>query len=662
MGRRIEQIFSERAAQWKDRIAIEAEDRRTSYRDLDERSDRLARRLIAANVVRNDIVAVGTGNIEHFAVAMLAILKAQAAYLPIDTRYPVERIRYILSEALPRVVLADSDLPARLIPEGLPTISNFAQDDADRTEYRDLPSRVVGSADDTACIFYTSGSSGRPKGIEVAHRGIPNLLSDTALLPFGPNDRIGQATNFAFDVINFELWGALLNGGCIVRIRKSELFSAAAMRAFLESKRITVLMLTTSLFNALAAGDPTTFRSLQALVIAGEAADPHSIARVFHSGQPPRFINAYGPTEATTFASWHEITADDVVLGRIPIGKAVKGMSLYLLDNAMKPVPLGETGELFIGGPGVAKGYRGQTALTEAAFVANPFGSESAPRLYRTGDLCRELPDGSLEYIGRIDDQVKIRGFRVELSEVASILRGLPGVKDAAVLARTTSFNARELVAFVRGESLPPPKELRATLARLVPDYMLPSIIQPVEAFPPTANGKLDRAALLTNLPSQTQSASLRNQISEIEKQLAEIWKSVLRRGDIGSDSDFYELGGDSLSLMNLALEIETNLGVSCHLDDWIACRTRLGGPLLAAVPGSISIYRLAILLLRRGQASTTWHLILNARFILGNRRDLTYFMVIVLPVCSPTRSHSALYQQATWSPPLLWWTVIRQC
>lgn len=569
MNNRIEEIFGQRVAGWAERTAIEVGDRRISYRELDERSNRVARRLVQAGVLRNDIVAIGTGNIDFFALAVLAILKAGAAYLSVDTRYPVERVSDILAAAAPRIFLSDADLPASLIPAGLPVIRDFMQDNSVGDPLEPLPPAGL-SADDVACVFYTSGSSGRPKGIEVMHRGIPRLVSDTSLLSFGQNDRIGQATNFAFDVINFELWGALLNGGCIVRIPKHELLSAPALGAFLENKRITALMLTTSLFNALAAGDPTIFKPLQALVIAGEAADPHSIARVFHSGQrPARFVNAYGPTEATTFATWHEVTPTDVALGYIPIGKAVEGMRLYLLDDRMKPVPVGETGELLIGGPGVAKGYLRQPALTDEAFVANPFDPETAPRLYRTGDLCRQSPDGNLEYLGRLDDQVKIRGFRVEPSEVAAILRKLPGVEDAIVLSRTTAFKTQELIGFVRGKNLSEAKTLRSTLAKLVPDYMLPSIIYPIDAFPLTANGKLDRVGLLEKIRFDIQRAPT-DGADEVGNRLAKIWMNVLKRDDIEQDDDFHELGGDSLSLMHLALEIETNFGVVLSPDVFV--------------------------------------------------------------------------------------------
>jgi amino acid adenylation domain-containing protein len=568
VSQRVEQIFSERAARWSERAAIKIGERQVSYGELDGLSSRLARRLIQQGVGRNSVVAVATGNIEYFAVAVLAILKAGAAYLAVDTRYPVERVRDILTDAAPAILLADTEFPTGLIPAGLPVIHDFTRDSALDVN-SPLSIGVAANADDTACIYYTSGSSGRPKGIEVAHRGIPGLVSDACFVPFGPDDRVGQASNFAFDAITFELWGALLNGGCIVHIPKDVLFSAPALAKFFELERITIIWLTTSLFNALSSSQPNAFETLRVLVIGGEAADPLPIGRVLRCGHAPRrIVNAYGPTETTTFATWHEVTLDDVDAGRVPIGKPIQNMKTYIVDESMLAVKCGETGELFIGGPGVANGYLHQPGLTSERFVPDPFEAESSARLYRTGDLCRELADGNIEYLGRIDDQVKIRGFRVEPFEVATTLRRLAGVEDAVVLTRNASFGTRELIAFVRGDKLPSAEHLRQEMASIVPDYMVPSIIRPVVEFPLTANGKLDRAALLAKIQSGGLSERIGEPGNEIEERIATIWRHVLQRDDIALDEDFRALGGDSLSTMNLALEIENTFGVIFSMDD----------------------------------------------------------------------------------------------
>jgi amino acid adenylation domain-containing protein len=568
VNQRVERLFSERATRWSECAAIKIGERQVSYADLDRVSNRLARRLIQQSVGRNCIVAVATGNIEYFAVAVLGILKTGAAFLPIDTRYSVERVRDILTDAAPAMLLADAAFPTGLIPAGLPVIRDFAQNSA-LDAYSHLSIETAGSADDTACIYYTSGSTGRPKGIEVAHRGIPSLVEDRDFVRFGPDDRVGQASNFAFDAITFEVWGALLNGGCIVHIPKDILFSSAALAEFLELEGITIVWLTTSLFNALSSSQPGAFETLRVLVIGGEAADPVPVGRVLRSGRAPRrLVNAYGPTEATTFATWHEVTLADVDAGRVPIGKPIRNIKIYVLDESKKAVRRGEPGELFIGGPGVANGYLHQPGLTSERFVPDPFDTESSGRLYRTGDLCRELPDGNIEYLGRIDDQVKIRGFRVEPFEVAAALRRLTGVEDAVVLARTASFGTKELIAFVRGEKLPSVENLRQEMIDLVPNYMVPSIIRPIVEFPLTANGKLDRAALHAKIQSGDSGDGNGEQGNETEKRVAAIWRHVLQRDDIALDKDFGALGGDSLSIMNMAIEIEKTFGVVFSSDD----------------------------------------------------------------------------------------------
>src|ERR1700730_18624706 len=332
MNQRVHQIFGERIARWSERAALDMGDHRVNYGELDRLSNRLARRLIHEGVQREDIVAIASGNIEHFAIAMLATLKAGAAYLAIDTRYPVERVRDILADARPRVLLAVADFSEELIPVGLPAIRDFTAGNV-LDACSDRPVEVAGSTDDAAYICYTSGSTGRPKGLEIAHRGIPILVGDIDFVPFQPGDRIGQASNFAFDAITFEIWGALLNGGCIVHVPKDILFSSPALAEFLEHEGITIVWLSTSLFYPLSSSQPSSFECLRVLVIGVEAADPVPISRVLRSGRAPRrLVNAYGPTEATTFATWHEVTPADVDAGGGRIGKPIRNIKIYVLD------------------------------------------------------------------------------------------------------------------------------------------------------------------------------------------------------------------------------------------------------------------------------------------------------------------------------------------
>ncbi len=568
---RVEAVFSQRAPQWRDRDALSLDGRRITYRDLDARSNRLARRLIATGMVPGSVVAVATADTEAFALALLAILKVGGAYLPIDARHAVDRVRDILLDAAPRLLLADAGFSEAVVPKGVTILRDIA-DPGVLGAFSDDALPAVGDADDAACIYFTSGSTGRPKGIEVAHRGIPLLVGDPDFVPFGPEDRIAQAANFAFDATLFELWGALLNGACLVQMPTRCLFSAREIAAYFARERISITFLTTSLFNALAAEDPSVFGGLKHLLIGGEAAEPHAVSRVLNSRAPPaRLVNAYGPTEATTFASWHEVRPSDAAVGCIPIGRPIRGMILRIVDDQGAPAPAGLAGELHIGGPGVANRYLGPPALTAERFVQLSGEDDESSRFYRSGDLCRGREDGVLEYLGRIDDQVKIRGFRVEPAEVVAALRGIPGVEDAIVLARDAAFGTRELVAFVMGDNLPPMDVLRRDLAGRVPDYMTPALLRPIVDVPLTPSGKLDRRRLL-ELAREESSVGPREGSSDgLEAQVAAIWRSVLQRTDIPMDVDFRDLGGDSLSTMNLALEVERAFGRLPSIDELAA-------------------------------------------------------------------------------------------
>ncbi|HEY7852093.1 MAG TPA: non-ribosomal peptide synthetase, partial [Caulobacteraceae bacterium] len=466
-------------------------------------------------------------------------------------------MREILLDAAPRLLLADAGFSQAVVPEGV-TILRDICDPGVLSGFADGPLPVTDGAGDAACIYFTSGSTGRPKGIEVAHRGIPLLVGDPDFVDFGPEDRIAQAANFAFDATAFELWGALLNGACLVEMPTRCLFSAREIAAFFARERISIIFLTTSLFNALAADDPSVFGGLKHLLIGGEAAEPRAVGRVLNSASPPaRLVNAYGPTEATTFASWHEVRASDAAAGCIPIGRPVRGMILRIVDDRGTPAPAGVAGELCIGGPGVANRYLGPPALTAERFVDLSGEGESRSRFYRSGDLCRRREDGVMEYLGRIDDQLKIRGFRVEPADVAAALRGLAGVEDAIVLAREAAFGTRELIAFVIGDCLPPMDALRRELALRVPDYMRPALIRPIVDVPLTPSGKLDRRKLLELAREEPSVGRGEGASDALEARVAAIWRLVLQRADVPLDVDFRDLGGDSLSTMNLALEVE---------------------------------------------------------------------------------------------------------
>lgn len=569
---RIDRAFTEVAQQWPDRTAIEIGGTSISYRMLEEKSNRLAHRLIGSGINPGDIVAVAANDIASFAIGALATLKVGAAYLPIDLRYSHSRAKDVLDEGAARLILAEPGLPHDLIPAALPVIWSYS-DPEGLEPFPSTAPRVATGPDDPAYLCYTSGSTGKPKGVVIGHAGIEGLLFDPEFLPYQSHDRVGQTTTFAFDVATLEVWGTLLQGACLINIPKEIISSPRFLITFLEREKISSVWLTTSHFNAVVTRDPAAFQNIDTVMIGGEAADPEVIARVFAHGRVPRrLINGYGPTEATALATWHDIGKDDAEAGLIPIGKPLRDRTVCIRDAALQPVPVGQEGELLIGGPAIAHGYLGDAALTDDKFIIDPTGS--GQRLYRTGDLCRELPDGRFAYVGRIDEQVKIRGFRVELGGVAAALAKLPDVEEAVVLAREKSFGTKELIGFVRSRKPVSGDALRGLLARTVQDFMLPAQIYVVDTFPLKPSGKLDRTALLDTALldiAGTRGHALADAdrpTTETEAQLVGIWQEILRRQDIGITQEFQFLGGDSLAMMELVLEIESLLDQSLSPQD----------------------------------------------------------------------------------------------
>jgi amino acid adenylation domain-containing protein len=584
-GWRLDRQFSMRCLDWAERAAIEIGGRTITYATLDEASSRLANRLVDKGVRRGHIVAVAAGDIAEFVLGVLAVLKAGAAYLPVDTRYPMTRARDTLELGAAVLVLAGARLPDGQVPAGIPVLRDF-DDPAALASWPATPPRVAASGRDAAYVCYTSGSTGKPKGVVVAHRGIEGMVDDPGFLPFQPEDRIAQTSTYAFDGTTFEIWGALLHGACLVDVPRGDLLSPAAFAAFLARERISGMWLTTSLFNAVAARLPGAFGAMRFVLIGGEAADPVSIGRVLDHGRPPgRLINGYGPTEATSLATWHDITPADVAAGIIPIGLPIAGRRVYVMDAAMRPLPQGADGELCIGGPAVAAGYLGEPVLTADKFIADPWSDDPDDRLYRTGDLCRELPDGRIVYLGRIDDQVKVRGFRVEPAGIAAILMGLPGIEEAVVLARDGRFGTRELVAFVRGDGLESGDDLRALAGLHMPDYMVPAAVHVVDTFPLTPSGKMDRVALLEQARGAQAAAGASVPEGPVQAELLEIWRRVLERQDIGMDDEFRDLGGDSMAVMELVFEVEAAFGRTLSIDDVVAPTTIRGLAGLLALP-----------------------------------------------------------------------------
>jgi amino acid adenylation domain-containing protein len=523
-----------------------------TYRELGERANRLANHLRGLGVEPGVPVAVHLERSLDLIVAMLAVLAAGNAYVPLDTSYPEERLAFMLEDARAPVLITRerslSLFPGDLFP-GARTVCLDRDHDL-LARQSPLPPVSHTVPESLACVIYTSGSTGRPKGVALPHRGIVRLVRNTNYMDVGPDAVIAQGANTSFDAATFEIWSALLNGARLVGVSKETMLSPRELAAQVRRDGITELFLTTALFNQVVRELPDAFRPLRTVFFGGEAVDPAAVRRCLEGGPPERLIHAYGPAESTTYASWHHVK--DVPPGAmtVPIGQPVGNTALAVLDRELNPVPVGVTGELFVGGDGLAWGYLNRPDLTAERFVPDPFAlsGRSGDRLYKTGDLVRRRADGAIEFLGRADFQVKVRGFRIELGEVESALLSLPGVKDAAVLALGEGGDKR-LVAYVAGG---PAEGLRQSLAERLPAFMVPAGWVFLDALPINPNGKVDRRALARIAPlapvlEEDAPAGYEAPRTPVEEILAGAWIELLGVGRVGAGDDFFDLGGHSL-------------------------------------------------------------------------------------------------------------------
>jgi amino acid adenylation domain-containing protein len=538
-----------------------------TYSKLNERANQLARYLQGLGVKRTTPVGVFMERMPETLVALLGILKAGGVYAPLDLSFPRERLRFMIEDMRLPVVISQGQLVQSLpiVPAHILCLDeDWLQIDLESGA--DLP--LQNEATDPACVLYTSGSTGAPKGILIPHRGIVRLVKDTDYIQIEPCDRLTQSSNMAFDAATFEVWGALLNGACLVILPQELVLSPLEYARFLRRENIQVVFVTTALFNGIAAQDPAAFCSVRDVLTGGEIASPLHMRAVLSAGAPQRLLNLYGPTENTTYTTWHQVHEVQDAARPIPIGRPVANTQVCVLDRWLNPLPVGVPGELYIGGDGLALGYLGRPELTAERFIPDPFGSFGG-RLYRTGDLAQLLPDGSLEFLGRIDQQVKMRGFRIELGEIESILVEHPAVRGAVVIARESPVGEKFLVAYLVARSEPPPApgELRAFLRARLPDFMLPSAFVFIAAFPLTSNGKIDRRAL----PEPGASRPVLDRIepqsgTAFERLLMQIWKDVLGVEQIGLQDNFFDLGGHSLLAFRVMNRIEELFGADLRL------------------------------------------------------------------------------------------------
>ena len=553
----VHEVFRDAAARRPEAVALRAGDRSMTYGELERRSIRLAARLRSAGVGAESRVGLLLETSIELVVAMLATLQAGGAYVPLDPADPPERHRFLMEDAGIRAVVAD---PAW--PTPVPGIALVGPDDDPDAP----PCAIVAAANHPArlaCVMYTSGSSGRPKGVMVTHRAIVNLVRENSCAELGPEQVHLFFAPPGFDAATFEIWGALLNGARLV-VFGGDRRSLPALGEVIAREGVTTLWLTAGLFHLVVEERLGDLGPLRQLLAGGDVLSPPHVRRALDRHPGLRLINGYGPTETTTFACCHVMTASADVPDRVPIGRPVRGAALHVLDTALRAVPAGVPGELFIGGLGLARGYLGRPGLTALRYLPDPFGPPGA-RLYRTGDRARWRADGTLEFLGRHDDQVKVRGFRVEPGEIEARLAEHPAVAAAAVVAPGDAHGDRRLVAFVTPRSQgsrPEAGSLRAHLGARLPAAFVPGEIVVLERMPLTPNGKVDRRRLSALAPAGTAgSAAAAPPAGSTEALVASVWNEVLEAETLDPERNLFELGAHSLAVARAHARLCDRLG-----------------------------------------------------------------------------------------------------
>ncbi|MFD2169293.1 non-ribosomal peptide synthetase [Tumebacillus lipolyticus] len=545
-------LFEAQVVRTPDRVAVEHGSTALTYRELNERANRLAHRLRALGVGRDKLVGIAVERGIEMIVGLLGVLKAGGAYVPIDPAYPQERIAYMLEDAQIEVLLTLSELAPDL-PQGNALLIRLDQELFEAERADDLLESA--SPSDLAYVIYTSGSTGRPKGVLVPHRGLVNFAQSlVAELTIGEGVRVLQFASFSFDASVIDIFPTLIAGGTVVMVNRGDLIPGPQLQALLRELRINQLFGTPSMLALLPCEDLPELTT----VLAGGEVLPDAVFRRWQQAGR-RFYNVYGPTETTVIVTSELCTGE-----RAPtIGRPLPNVEIHLLDPQMQPVPIGVAGELHVGGVSLARGYLNRPELTAEKFVESSYG-----RLYKTGDLARWLPNGTIEYLGRIDQQVKVRGFRIELGEIEAILRQHPAVQEALVIARREETGDQQLVGYLVIDEQNPPStsELRSYLTQALPEFMVPALYVMLDAFPLSVNGKVDRDALPA--PDRSQSGGQETLLprTPIEAAVAEVWQKVLRVPQVGVQDQFFELGGHSLLATQVMAHLATALSVELPL------------------------------------------------------------------------------------------------
>ena len=580
LDKTIHGIFEEQAKKTPSNIAVVFGDSQLTYRELNEKANQLAGVLRKKGVGPDRIVAIMVERSLEMIVGILGILKAGGVYLPIDPNYPEDRISFMLEDSEAAVLLVKSSQSTdrsyhTIIKEGR-SIEILDLEDESLYKGAGTNPKKVNKPSDMAYIIYTSGTTGKPKGAMIEHRNVVRLLfNDRMQFDFNSNHIWTMFHSMSFDFSVWEIYGALLYGGRLVIVPKATAQDPAEYLELLKKEKVTVLNQTPTAFYNLVREEMQCSEkelNIRYVIFGGEALKPAMLKDWRKKYPETKLINMYGITETTVHVTYKEITEYEIENNISNIGRPIPTLSVYILDRNMKPVPVGVPGELCVGGDGVCRGYLNRPALTAEKFVPNPFvvedGNDSFPLLYRSGDLARFLPDGEMEYLGRIDHQVKIRGHRIELGEIDNQLLKHPAVKEAVVLAREDKEGNKYLCAYIVDDREITVQEIRDYLSKELPDYMIPSYFVQLDKIPLTSNGKVDRKSLPEPDGSINTGVEYAPPESEAEKKLVEIWQEVLRVDRIGVNDSFFSIGGDSIKAISIISKINKAFGVGLQIKD----------------------------------------------------------------------------------------------
>ncbi len=564
------ELFEEQAERTPEAVAVIFEEQRVTYGEINRRANHLAHYLGGRGVGPEMRVGICLERSVELVVGLLGILKAGAAYVPLDPEHPRERLQYLLEDAGVSVLLTQVSVRDRLPEYSGDTIcldrdwETIARQSGLNRPHRAQPGNL-------AYVIYTSGSTGLPKGVTVSHAALASYIEMAGKkFELVPGDRSLQFASIAFDVAAEEIYASLSCGSTLVLSRDRKLASVDAFLSMCSELKITVLSIPTPLWQQIAS--ETCLRRVRVpscvrLVIIGGDRALGSYVRQWREqcDQGVRLLNFYGPTEATISATSFEVTSSTNTssMAELPIGKALPGARIYILDRHRQPVPVGVAAELHIGGVGLARGYLNRPDLTAEKFIPNPFSHEPGERLYRTGDLARYCTDGTIEFLGRMDAQVKIRGYRIEPGEIEAALLQHPGVREVVVLAREDVPGDKRLVAYVvpQPAQAPSSAEFRSHLQLRLPDYMLPSAFVCLPALPLTPSGKVDRSTLAATEVERTERTPFSSPRDPIELQLMLLWEQLLGLSSVGIRDNFFDLGGHSLLAIRLMAQIRERFG-----------------------------------------------------------------------------------------------------